>query len=42
MAQNYLWKRYHLSFRQVMVRNLNERKNIVLKMHEEIGHFGKQ
>ncbi len=40
-AQNYVWKgQDQLCCQDMMVPKPNERKDIVLKMHMEIGHFG--
>ncbi len=41
-AQNYVWKKYQLCFRDMMVPKPNGRKDIIVEMHMEIGHFGKQ
>ncbi len=41
-AQNYVWKGLdQLCFFNRMVPKPDERKDIVLEMHVEIGHFGK-
>lgn len=41
-AQNYVWKGDQLCFWNMMVFKPNERKDIILEMHKEIGHFGEQ
>jgi hypothetical protein len=41
-AQNYVWKGNQLFFQNMMVLKLDEKKDIVLEMHREVGHFGEQ
>jgi hypothetical protein len=41
-ATNYILKGDQLCFKEMMVPKLDERNNIVLRMHKEIGHFGEQ
>lgn len=41
-AQNYIWKGDQLYFREMMVPKREQNNNIVLEMHQEIGHFGEQ
>ncbi len=39
---NYCWKEQRLYFKGLLVPKLEERMTLVIQMHEDLGHFGKQ
>jgi hypothetical protein len=39
---HYHWNHYKLMFKDLCVLRFDERKQLILDRHEEIGHFGKR
>jgi len=41
-AKHYCWKEQRLFFKDLYVPRLEERRSLVIQMHEDLGHSGKQ